>query len=70
MQKFIHNVSLLASLIALAVGLWDDWGTWITMKRMLISYLGFFFLGSFLALVIRAIPLLEDKRETPKSGSD
>ena len=56
MQKFIHNVALLASLIALTCGLWQDWGVWLTVKRMFISYLGFFTCGSCLFLVFRAIP--------------
>lgn len=65
MQKFIHNISLLASLIALAAALWQDWGVWLTVQRMLISYLGFFFFGSFLSLAIRAIPLLDGKTNVP-----
>jgi len=65
MRKFIHNIALSASLIALAAALWQDWGIWLTMKRMLISYMGFFFFGSFLGLSIRAVPLLEGKPQLP-----
>ena len=65
MQKFIHNISLLASLIALAAALWQDWGVWLTVERMLVSYLAFFFFGSFLSLAMRAIPLLEGKTNAP-----
>ena len=69
MQKFMHNVALSASLIALAAGLWQDWGIWLTVKRMLISYLGFF-CGSFLALAlaIKVIPLLGENPEIPAAG--
>ena len=56
MQKFIHNAALLASVIALTCGLWQDWGVWLTVKRMFISYLGFFTCGSCLFLVFRAVP--------------
>jgi hypothetical protein len=65
MRKFIHNIALLASLIALAAALWQDWGIWLTVKRMLISYMGFFFFGSFLSLAIRAVPLLEGQSQSP-----
>jgi len=63
MQNFIHNVALMASLMALVAGLWQDWEVLFTVKRMLISYLMFFFFGSFLSLAIRAIPFLEGHRE-------
>ena len=67
MRMFIHNVALLASLAALAAGLWQDWETWLTVKRMLISYLGFF-CGSFLILAIRALLLLEGNPEIPTAN--
>ncbi len=56
MQKFIHNVALLASFIVLSCGLWQDWGAGFTVKRMFISYLGFFCCGSCLLLAFRAVP--------------
>lgn len=65
MQKFIHNVALMASLVALGASLWQDWGIWTTVKRMLISYLTFYFFGSFLSLAVLAIPYLEGKRPSP-----
>ncbi len=67
MRKFIHNVALMASLIALAVGLWQDWGVWLTLKRTLISYMGFS-CGSFLVLVIWAIPLQAGNPEIPAAN--
>jgi len=70
MQNFIHNVALMASLLALVAGLWQDWEILTTVKRMLVSYLLFFFFGSILSLAVRALPLLEgkpDSREMPKT---
>lgn len=55
MQKFIHNAALLASFIVLSCGLWQDWGAGFTVKRMFISYLGFFCFGSCLLLAFRAV---------------
>lgn len=66
MQKFIHNVALMASLVALGASLWQDWGIWTTVKRMLISYLSFYFFGSFLSLMVLAIPHLEGKQPSAK----
>lgn len=64
MQNFIHNVALLASLMALVAGLWQDWEVLTTLKRMLISYLAFYFLGSFLFLAIRVLPLVGSPRNS------
>lgn len=67
MLKFIHKVALLASLIALAVGLWQDWEVWLTLKRMLISYLGFYLFGSFLSIAVRMVSLLDGSSKCPKN---
>jgi hypothetical protein len=61
MQKFIHNLALLASLIVLSCGLWQDWAVWLTVQRMFISYLGFFLGGSGLSLAFRAVHLPDHK---------
>ena len=61
MQKFIHNVALLSSIIVLSCALWQDWGTWLTVKRIFISYLGFFTIGSCLFLAFKAVPRGESK---------
>jgi hypothetical protein len=68
MRSFIHNIALMASLMALVAGLWQDWEVLTTVKRMLVSYLMFFFFGSFLSLAIRAIPFLEGNREIRDAG--
>ncbi len=59
MYQLIHNLALGAALIALVASLWQDWGTFTTLKRMLISYLGFFFLGATMALVVKLVGVLE-----------
>lgn len=56
MQKFIHNIALLAALAALSVGLWQDWGVLLTLQRVAFSYVGFFALGVILVLVVRSVP--------------
>jgi hypothetical protein len=61
MKDLIHHVALLASLMALIAGLWQDWEILATFKRMLGSYLVFFGVGACLALAVRFFPLLEEK---------
>jgi hypothetical protein len=53
MQRMVHTLALAAALVALVASLWQDWGTATTLKRMLISYLAFYFLGAVLALLVR-----------------
>jgi hypothetical protein len=55
MQKFIHNLALLASLVALGAGLWQDWGVWLAIKRMAISYLIFLAAGSLGLLAMQMV---------------
>jgi len=56
MQKFIHIIALTASLVALIAGLWQGWGAWMSLQRMVVSYLAFYFTGALLALGIRLAP--------------
>ena len=63
MYQLIHNLALAASLIALIAALWQDWGLLATVKKMVISYLGFFILGAIMTLIVRAVPLLEKSNE-------
>ncbi|MEN8005407.1 MAG: hypothetical protein ABFS42_00190 [Candidatus Krumholzibacteriota bacterium] len=67
MQKFIHNVALLASFVVLSCGLWQDWGAWLTVKRMFVSYMGFFICGSGLFLAFRAVLRFESGPRDAKS---
>lgn len=61
MQKFIHNIALAAGLVVLTCGLWQDWAVWLTLKRMFLSYLGFFGGGTALYLTFRAVRMHETK---------
>ena len=56
MQKFIHNLALLAGLAALSSGLWHGWDLQLTLQRVGVSCLGFFILGGGLVLVVRSEP--------------
>ena len=61
MYQLIHNLALSAALIALMAALWQDWGLIATLKKVVISYLGFFILGALMALGVRIAALLEDR---------
>jgi uncharacterized membrane protein YcfT len=60
MYQIVHNLALGATLIALVASLWQDWGTFTTIKRMLISYLGFFFLGALMTLAVKLVGAFEN----------
>ncbi len=70
MYQIIHNLALGAAFIALIASLWQDWGTFTTIKRMLISYLGFFFLGSLMALAVKLVGALEKDATDGQDGAD
>ena len=74
MQIVIHTLALGAALIALVAGLWQDWGTFTTLKRMFISYLAFYFLGAGMALVVRLVGAMEKPGsagdETPPAAGE
>ena len=59
MARLIHTIALAAASVVLAVGLWKGWGLWAAGRRMVLAYLGFFFLGAALTLVMRLVPLFE-----------
>ncbi len=73
MYQIVHNLALGATLIALVASLWQDWGTFTTIKRMLISYLGFFFLGALMTLAVKLVGAFENnpvgESEEPANGS-
>ena len=60
MYQIVHNLALGATLIALVASLWQDWGTFTTIKRMLISYFGFFFLGALMTLDVKLVGAFEN----------
>lgn len=66
MQRIINTLAMMAAVVTLGTGIWQDWGLLSTVKRMILSYLGFFFLGAILAVAIMIIPHFEkndDKAE-------
>ncbi len=70
MYQLINNLALAATLIALVAGLWHDWSLLTTVRRMAVSYLGFFFLGGFMALAVKLVGLLEkDPKGAAEPGS-
>ena len=68
MYQVIHNLALGAALIALIASLWQDWGTYTTVKRMFLSYLGFFFLGALMALAVKLVGAFE--KDPSVGGAD
>ena len=69
MNRFIHEVSLMAALLVLVASLWQDWGTLVTLKRMLVSYLCFFGMGAGMTLVVRAARVSPGSPTRSGSGS-
>lgn len=59
MSRLIQTIALTAALAVLAASLWQDWGLVTTVKRLVVAYLGFFFLGALAALAVRAGSLYE-----------
>jgi hypothetical protein len=70
MYQLIHTLAVAAALIALIAALWQDWGLLATVKKMVISYLGFFIFGAIMALVVKSVPRFEDKGEGPNGEVD
>jgi hypothetical protein len=66
-SRIVNTMALAAAVVALATCLWQEWGLFTTLKRVILSYLGFFFLGSVLALIFKAVPLLDNSKNTPAS---
>ena len=60
MHRLVNILALTALVITLGAGLWQDWGLFTTLKRMILSYLGFFFLGGILTLAVVSVPLFEN----------
>ncbi|MBU8869849.1 MAG: hypothetical protein KOO60_03130 [Gemmatimonadales bacterium] len=70
MYQLIHNLALAAALVTLIAALWQDWGLLPTLKKMIISYLGFFILGSIMTLAVRLVPHFESKDEIGESETE
>lgn len=54
MAHVIQAVAVGAAGCVLAVGLWQGWGTLAVLRRAATAYLGFFFLGALLLLLVRS----------------
>jgi hypothetical protein len=67
MQRLINTIATSAAVVALMAGLWQDWSLLTTLKRMLITYLGFFFLGSLMVLLVKAGSLFEKPAEVEET---
>ena len=61
MSRFVNTLAMTAAVLTLGAGLWQDWGFFATMKKMFLSYLGFFFLGGLLTLAVVSVPMFENK---------
>jgi len=68
--RVVHNLALAAALVVLAVSLWHDWSLMTTAKRMVISYLGFFFFGGLMALSIRLVGTCEAPPSEDENGTE
>lgn len=60
MHRFVNTVALAAAVATLTAGLWQEWSLLTTVKRMALSYMGFFILGSLFTLLVLAVPLIEN----------
>lgn len=69
MARLIHTIALAAASVVLAVGLWKGWGLWAAGRRMVLAYLGFFFLGAALTLVMRLVPLFDRPADAAPPGA-
>ncbi|MCP4292331.1 MAG: hypothetical protein GY780_10930 [bacterium] len=63
MHRFVNTIAMAASVVTLGAGLWQNWGMLATMKKMIMAYMGFFFLGSMMTLLIVSIPMFESPKE-------
>jgi hypothetical protein len=70
MQRLINTLALTAAAVVLMAGLWQDWSLLATLKRMLVGYLGFFFIGSLMALTVKVVPLFEKPEESEETPAD
>ncbi len=61
MHRFVNTLAMTAAVLTLGAGLWQDWGLLATMKKMILSYLGFFFLGALMTLAVVSVPMFESK---------
>ena len=54
MRRLVHTLALGAALVALALGVWRDYGAFTAVKRAALSYLVAYFLAGGLGMAARA----------------
>jgi hypothetical protein len=76
MQRAIQTLALGAALLVVVAGIWQSWALVTTLKRLVLAYLAFFFLGSVGALAVRAGAVFggeaaegDDRRRRRKTGT-
>lgn len=72
MYRLIHSIALLSALLVVVAGLWQDWGLLTSLKRIVVSYLAFFVLGSLMVVGMRTIALFDGdaaRREADGEGA-
>ncbi len=55
MSRVVHTFALLAALVILVSCLWREYGLLVSLKRVVIAYLGSFFLAGGLVLALRSV---------------
>ncbi len=53
MQRLIQTLALVAAFLTLCAGLWQGWTFMVTIKKVLLSYMGVFISGALMVLAIR-----------------
>jgi len=59
MHRLVNLLAMMAAVLTLGAGLWQDWGLLATMKKMFLSYLGMFFVAALLTLAVVLVPMFE-----------
>ena len=54
MQKLIGTTAMTAALVAVIFSIWRDYSLVVTLKKALISYVGFYIVGAVLVLVFKS----------------
>ncbi len=53
MQRIIQTMALAAAFLTLCAGVWQGWAFVVSLKKILLAYMGVFFIGSMMVLAIR-----------------
>ncbi len=53
MQRIIQTMALAAAFLTLCAGVWQGWAFVVTVKKILLAYMGVFFIGSMMVLAVR-----------------